>query len=169
MTRQCPNCNGYQVSDTTEVVSPRTGKPKKNYLVRGIVWGVVLFFGGGFIVTGIVDGAGIDMNHPSASVTAIIVSLSAILIISPLVVLWGIVQAMRNRGAVTQHVYYCQICGFTWTWRESQPYPYRAGTRLAANADELRRLGEARLAEQIQQTNQNAGYFLIQQRDHPNN
>jgi hypothetical protein len=70
---------------------------------------------------------------------------------------------------VTHHAYYCQLCGFTWSWRESQDYPYPAGTRLASNADELRRLGEARLAQQTQQTIQNAGYFLIQQRHHGSN
>jgi hypothetical protein len=169
MARDCPKCNGHQVNDTAAVVSPLTGKPKRKYMLLGIVWGLVLFFGGGWIITGIVSGAGINMNRPSASVTAIVVSLAAVLIISPLVVLWGIIQAVRNRGEVTHHAYYCQLCGFTWSWRESQDYPYPAGTRLASNADELRRLGEARLAQQTQQTIQNAGYFLIQQRDHGSN
>ena len=87
MSRECPNCNGYQVNDATTVVSPLSGKPKRKYVSHGIVWGLVLFFGGGWVITGIVSGAGINMNRPSASVTAIIVSLAAVLIISPLVVL----------------------------------------------------------------------------------
>jgi hypothetical protein len=55
-------------------------------------------------------------------------------------------EPSRRTGGL--YNYFCQLCGKRWEWREDQPYPYPAGTALAANANELLRMGAQRLEEE---------------------
>ena len=148
---ECPNCNGYMVSDEVIRLQDESAKPKRPLTTTNKV-AVVVFLA-------IVPTA-VALNYKANTLITLAAGVCGLLI--ALLAIWA--YSRNYNSLVAEHHYFCNLCGFRWQWREDRPYPYTPGTRLAPNADELRRIGEAQLAR----NSQNAGYFIIQQRDHPN-
>ena len=172
MPRQCPNCNGYEVSDETIFAGAKNGRRlNENHLgfKAGLI--IVVIFATWLLATIAYFPYGMALVGTNRNnewivigpvVTAFLLCMLLVRILIPRVL-------FRSLGRYAlEHHYSCDLCEFTWRWKLGKPYPYPPGTCLAHNAAELRRLGEARLAEQRQRNAQNAGYFIIQQRHRSN-
>ena len=153
MALKCPNCNGHLVDDEVVRLKVGTSTVKTPLTTTNKVVAMVVLPGTGMALGMYFVRGGNPVGALVGGALGLALAIVAVVVYS------------RDYSRQTaEHHYSCLLCGFKWTWREDRLYPYPVGTQLAPNAEELRRLGEAR----FQEIHQNAGYFIIQQRDHPN-
>lgn len=147
---QCPNCGGYKLdTELTEMDSETGKKYKPNAGIN------LLLIIGGFIVFGLVTKViGAISNNEGVSLVAGFVSWLVFLS-------WGANKETERKKKRKYNLYnfYCNLCGYRWTWREGSPYPkINVRPELIAQGEQV--LEEKRKQQQRQQDDAALHYLL---------
>lgn len=112
---QCPNCGGYKVSEEKRTVIAS----EKRYVDSSSSGRMKLLQTGVAVFLLIAFGAFLQGN----TLYGCLAGLIAILFV------WAAWLLFRNGvkqdvPTIVRYEFYCELCGYRWTWRSNEPYPH---------------------------------------------
>lgn len=114
MQVQCPNCGGYKVSEekrTVVATEKRNVDSSSSARMKLLQIGIAVFLLIAF-------GAFLQGN----TLYACLAGLIAILFV---LVAWLLFRngVKQDVPTIVRYEFYCELCGYRWTWRNDEPYP----------------------------------------------
>lgn len=148
---KCRNCGGYKTDAEVVQMDSVTGKKYKP-----AAGGSLLLIFGGIAVFFVV----ITVIHAITAHEGISIGVGAVAWV--LFLSWGGKNATEQRKNLTYDLfhYYCNLCGYRWTWREGSPIP-----EVNVRPDLIAQ-GEQRLEEEgLQRQQDNAALHYLLNKD----